>query len=230
MKFIAVTTLVSEFEADNKEDAKIVYTEKLNKSLLQNFNSVETKYHIKNAPKVAKNPAKTYSKIIKDFTKYNGLIRIEGPFSQEFIFSNKVKCNFNHKKKSKLAREDFNCVPVVIGGEEHKLLICSSRYDVFEKDNCTCVVCGLKGIHFYMEVHALSECGHFNLYGHENGYEILFTKDHIVPASKKGPNRLENYQTMCIICNRIKANHDMTAEQILDLRKDFNFQNVGRKL
>lgn len=31
------------------------------------------------------------------------------------------------------------------------------------------------------------------------------TKDHIVPKSKGGPDKIENYQTMCTECNCIKG-------------------------
>ena len=50
-------------------------------------------------------------------------------------------------------------------------------------------------------------CGyHFNLYGINKNYEeILFTKDHIIPKSKGGDNKISNYQTMCYNCNYKKG-------------------------
>ena len=41
-----------------------------------------------------------------------------------------------------------------------------------------------------------------NLYAiNEKGEEVLMTKDHIEPKSLGGKNSLNNYQTMCTICN-----------------------------
>ena len=47
---------------------------------------------------------------------------------------------------------------------------------------------------------------HLNLYGINNGEEVMMTKDHIVPKSKGGSNGLKNMQTMCTVCNEIKGN------------------------
>ncbi len=80
----------------------------------------------------------------------------------------------------------------------------SQRYALFAK-SVTCATCGLKGTHFAAERMASSESYHFNLYAvNENGDEILMTKDHIVPKSKGGSNTLDNYQTMCYVCNQEK--------------------------
>jgi 5-methylcytosine-specific restriction endonuclease McrA len=47
---------------------------------------------------------------------------------------------------------------------------------------------------------------HLNLYGIDsNGREVMLTKDHIIPRSKGGKNKLSNYQPMCIHCNKKKA-------------------------
>ena len=55
---------------------------------------------------------------------------------------------------------------------------------------------------------------HFNLYAELDGYIVLMTKDHIVPRSKGGKNMLENYQTMCCLCNSAKSDHDVTIEEL----------------
>ena len=33
------------------------------------------------------------------------------------------------------------------------------------------------------------------------------TKDHILPKSKGGKDEIDNYQTMCIRCNKAKGNN-----------------------
>ena len=50
---------------------------------------------------------------------------------------------------------------------------------------------------------------HFDLYGiGDNGYEILMTIDHIKAKSKGGINHIDNYQTLCTICNEAKADFE----------------------
>jgi len=83
----------------------------------------------------------------------------------------------------------------------------SQRYLVFKHKGCMCVKCGLVGTFFAKEKTPTQQGGfHFNLYGIKNGIEILFTKDHIIPKSKGGSNTINNYQTMCVICNNLKGN------------------------
>jgi hypothetical protein len=40
---------------------------------------------------------------------------------------------------------------------------------------------------------------------------VQLTRDHIVPISKGGTNKLENLQTMCEYCNRLKSHIDNTV-------------------
>lgn len=83
----------------------------------------------------------------------------------------------------------------------------SFRYWVFAKST-RCVTCGLEGEFFALE-RARSQDGerfHFNLYGRDkDGEEVLFTKDHVLPKSKGGNNRVGNLQTMCYRCNEAKV-------------------------
>lgn len=86
----------------------------------------------------------------------------------------------------------------------------SLRYHTF-KNGLKCVKCGIEGTFFTKERHlaAVKRDGryHFNLYGvRPNGDEVLMTKDHIVPKSKGGPDRISNLQTMCTRCNAKKGN------------------------
>lgn len=82
----------------------------------------------------------------------------------------------------------------------------SQRYQTFYYKGCTCVKCGLKASYFEKNKMSDQKSFHLNLYGiDENGEEILFTKDHILPKSKGGKDHLTNFQTMCTKCNEDKS-------------------------
>ncbi|TKK64871.1 HNH endonuclease [Ilyomonas limi] len=61
------------------------------------------------------------------------------------------------------------------------------RWQVFQRDNWRCVSCGRTT---------------------DNG--IVLHVDHIIPRSKGGQDHLDNYQTLCDICNIGKSNKDQT--------------------
>jgi hypothetical protein len=90
----------------------------------------------------------------------------------------------------------------------------SLRLRTFKDKGCTCVTCGLEGTYFLKVRGNPTERWHFNLYGdkefEDNGEmvtkRVLFTKDHILPKSKGGPDSIENMQTMCVRCNSRKGN------------------------
>lgn len=83
----------------------------------------------------------------------------------------------------------------------------SQRYQLFFTKGMKCVCCGIEGKYFAKEKHEKDKSYHLNLYGiTDNGQEVLITKDHIIPKSKGGKDKLENYQTMCVICNKLKGN------------------------
>ncbi len=95
-----------------------------------------------------------------------------------------------------------------------KVKMGSQRYELFKNKGVVCVICGLAGEFFYLEKQGESygdhefSSYHFNLYGYnEKGEEVMLTKDHIFPKSKGGANELENYQTMCTVCNSNKGNN-----------------------
>lgn len=61
------------------------------------------------------------------------------------------------------------------------------RWQVFQRDNWRCVACGRNAEH-----------------------EIILHIDHITPRSKGGKDEMDNYQTLCEICNIGKSNKDKT--------------------
>lgn len=92
----------------------------------------------------------------------------------------------------------------------YKVSLCGHRLRLFAK-NTTCVQCGLKASFFAVErcwsQVKTDQKPHLNLYGYDkNGKEVLFTKDHIIPLSKGGPDSMKNLQTMCSPCNCKKGN------------------------
>jgi hypothetical protein len=86
----------------------------------------------------------------------------------------------------------------------------SQRYELFASKGIECVDCGIKGSYFALEKDISDSTSrfHLNLYGKdENGEEVMITKDHILPKSKGGENKLSNYQPMCYKCNQKKADN-----------------------
>ena len=89
-----------------------------------------------------------------------------------------------------------------------KIKMNSQRYKLFAQKGVKCVTCGIEGSFFAMEKPISQEADtyHFNLYAYNKyGDEVLMTKDHIIPRSKGGQDILNNYQTMCTICNSEKG-------------------------
>lgn len=99
---------------------------------------------------------------------------------------------------------------VKVNGETKEIVVPmgSHRYELFATKGIKCVECGIEGSYFALEKDATDDTSkfHFNLYGkNEYGDEVMITKDHILPKSKGGENRLSNYQPMCYKCNQKKA-------------------------
>lgn len=98
--------------------------------------------------------------------------------------------NDGHKCKSDIIVDGFNV---------HTK---SLRYMTFYQKGVKCVCCGKEGTHFKLCGEESSNRRHFNLYADDG---TLMTKDHIIPASKGGPDKVENMQTMCTVCNVAKG-------------------------
>lgn len=80
-----------------------------------------------------------------------------------------------------------------------------TRMRVFAVHGCKCTKCGLEGT----EVLRTMDKGggiHIDLYAVDNGRYVLMNRDHILPASKGGPNHLWNLRPMCEPCNSKRGN------------------------
>jgi len=91
----------------------------------------------------------------------------------------------------------------------HKIKNSSDRYVLFDRDEKTCVCCGVKASFWALQYAKNSKLTkpHLNLYGLSENNEItLFTKDHKLPRSMGGLDKIENYQIMCVKCNSKKDN------------------------
>lgn len=108
-----------------------------------------------------------------------------------------------------------------IGEQTYAVRMNSDRYQVF-KNNARCVACGLLGTKMILDMNPGDQSPHFNLYGEEDGRLVLMTKDHILAKSRGGQESLDNYQSMCAVCNNLKGNYDLTLPQVHELRKLFN--------
>lgn len=79
----------------------------------------------------------------------------------------------------------------------------SLRYMTFYQKGVKCACCGKEGAYFQLTGEPGTNRRHFNLYA-EDG--TLMTKDHIIPRSKGGQDKISNMQTMCVDCNKAKGN------------------------
>jgi hypothetical protein len=120
--------------------------------------------------------------------------RKEKHYSIEEVLSQTI---FDTKRNGKAYKVDFD-------GEW--INMASDRYQCFAVYGTTCVDCGLEAQYFIMERQGHYGQYHFNLYGlDDQGNEVLFTKDHILPRSRGGKDELKNYQPMCTNCNNKKG-------------------------
>lgn len=85
----------------------------------------------------------------------------------------------------------------------------SLRYHVFLRGR-TCPVCKAEGTVFLLQrndgdTNQPPDRAHFNLYARVGDDLVLMTKDHVVPRSRGGKDRLDNLVAMCVTCNSAKG-------------------------
>jgi 5-methylcytosine-specific restriction endonuclease McrA len=92
--------------------------------------------------------------------------------------------------------------------KKYNIKLTSDRYLNFYHNGVVCKHCGLEGLYFWVENNTTQTSNyHLNLYGlDKHGREIMLTKDHILPKSKGGEDKLENFQVLCENCNVKKGN------------------------
>lgn len=88
--------------------------------------------------------------------------------------------------------------------EKDGFVINTKRAKIFRKKGIICVNCGCTGEFFALETDKGGGV-HLDLYGYIDNTEVLITVDHIIPKSKGGTNDMINFQTMCKLCNEMKA-------------------------
>ena len=89
-----------------------------------------------------------------------------------------------------------------------------------------CCFCGVEATKAFIVKQQENNIG-IKFFTEKNGELILFTKDHKKPKSKGGRNKLNNYQTCCEICNRLKGNISQDNEVskcVVDLKKKISNQ------
>lgn len=140
-------------------------------------------------------------------TSQNGHYIRKGTYSINAVLDQFIE-PIHGKHKSPETEVDF---------DGDRIYMDSHRYWCFKEKGIMCCECGLEGQFFAKErVNSKhrkdEERYHFNMYGlDDNGVEVLFTKDHILPVAQGGRNHISNYATMCQRCNCEKGN--MNADQ-----------------
>jgi 5-methylcytosine-specific restriction endonuclease McrA len=93
--------------------------------------------------------------------------------------------------------------------DDDRIKIDSQRMLMFAAKGWTCCECGLKGAYFAKECYLTTQYKkHWTLYLYainDKGEEVLMTRDHIRPRSRRGRNKLKNYAPMCTTCNNRKG-------------------------
>lgn len=92
-------------------------------------------------------------------------------------------------------------------------------------DMTTCVKCGIKAEHFYIERHTNDHISYhmLNMYAVDQQYgqyvERIMTHDHIIPKALGGSDSQSNAQVMCERCNSAKGCDTNLFDMVLSLKK-----------
>lgn len=108
-----------------------------------------------------------------------------------------------------------------IKGKTYRINIGNERYHVLNKQR-QCACCGIHATRMFLaEFNENDQQGYnFRVFAEtknnsvEDSHLVLMTKDHIIPKSEGGSDTLENYQTLCCLCNHMKAHMGLSLEQI----------------
>lgn len=110
---------------------------------------------------------------------------------------------FNLIEEDILKKNDALIKDESINIDRFKVYKDSWRYRTFYQKGCTCAACGRKGTKFILKPDTQNpERAHFNLYSDDG---VLMTKDHIIPICLGGEDSIDNFQTMCQLCNEAKG-------------------------
>lgn len=136
-----------------------------------------------------------------------------GTFAPDEVFP-----YLSNSRKSKSSRRR---IYIDKDGVTWSVKMTSIRLWMFREKGLSCVACGAKGVFLSLEkTRSLKDVSpHFNLYAVVDGKWIMMTKDHIVPASKCGSDSLRNLQPMCSVCNELKADGNLSPEQVATVRE-----------
>lgn len=109
---------------------------------------------------------------------------------------------FNSEQKTKVFYIQKKVIEVNIKTTTIKQLIINPK----------CVCCGCECQ--VAKIHCQSNVWFLNIYAIKNKRYVQMGRDHIIPVSKGGEERFENFQTMCGDCNNLKSDYDLNLEQL----------------
>lgn len=87
------------------------------------------------------------------------------------------------------------------------------RLGVFARKGTACLCCGVNGTRIVQAYEYSTGDIHIDLYT-DNG--LLISVDHNKAKANGGSEEWDNKDPMCFICNHVKANQDITLEELRD--------------